>query len=44
MLGAAFVAWRFLPARANDPLAVEARDSGPATAHGDLAPSPVAGS
>ena len=26
VLGAAFVAWRFLPARAHDPLAVEAHD------------------
>ena len=30
ILGAAFVAWRFLPARARDPLAVEAHDEAPA--------------
>ena len=42
---AAFVAWRFLPARARDPLAVEAHDDtrSPAVACDELAASPSVG-
>jgi MFS family permease len=44
VLGAAFVAWRFLPARARDPLAVEANESHHADVPVDaLVPMPVGG-
>ena len=43
VLLAAFVAWRFLPARARDPLAVEAQDDTPAVGFDDVAPSPAVG-
>jgi hypothetical protein len=45
ILGAAFVAWRFLPACAHDALAssVDAEVPTAATARGDVLPSPVAG-
>jgi EmrB/QacA subfamily drug resistance transporter len=39
ILGAAFVAWRFLPARARDPLAVAARDEVPAPVHAAAGPA-----
>jgi EmrB/QacA subfamily drug resistance transporter len=41
VLGAAFVAWRFLPARANDPLVTEAGEHVPDG--GDPVPLPVGG-
>jgi EmrB/QacA subfamily drug resistance transporter len=45
ILFAAFVAWRFLPARARDPLAVEAHDDArsSAAALGDVSPAPAVG-